>query len=372
MRKSCRKSGVSRPAANRRKGDLDILMKAYLLKERGKIAYVDVDEPSCDDNGVSVAVKAIGICGSDIPRIYRTGAYSYPLIPGHEFSGVVSQVGRAVDRSWLGKRVGVYPLLPCGKCALCRNRRHELCRNYSYLGSRTAGGFAEYAAAPAWNLIALPENVSFEQAAMLEPMAVAAHSMRHADITRGQTIAICGLGTIGLLLYMLLEEKGVKRVFLIGNKDYQKKSAASLGFDTRYFCNSRMEDADRWLDEAISPGLDVFFDCAGTARSAGLAIRHTAPGGTVAVIGNPASDMRFDRQTWWKILRNELTVKGIWNSSFIHENTDDWHYCLDLIARKRVAPEKLISHRLPFDRLAEGTEMMRDKTEGYTKVMAVL
>lgn len=348
------------------------MMKAYLLEERGKLTYVDVDEPFCEANGVVVAVNAVGICGSDIPRIYGSGAYSYPLIPGHEFSGVVSQVGEAVSRSWLGKRVGVYPLLPCGKCIPCQNRMHELCRSYGYLGSRTSGGFAEYVAVPAWNLVRLPENVSFEQAAMLEPMAVAVHSMRRAEVAVGQSIAICGLGTIGLLLYMLLKERGVKKIFLIGNKDYQKKVAANLGFDMRYFCNSRTEDADRWLDETEGSGADVFFDCAGTAQSAGMAIRHTTPGGTAVVVGNPASDMEFDRQTWWKILRNQLTVKGTWNSSFSHEDADDWHYCLNLITQKRVAPEKLISHRLSFDRLAEGTEMMRGKKEGYTKVMAVL
>lgn len=119
-------------------------------------------------------------------------------------------------------------------------------------------------------------------------------------------------------------------------------------------------------------GADVFFDCVGTEESVEQALRHTAPGGTGMLVGNPASDMRLDRQTYWKILRNQLTIKGIWNSSFTHEDTDDWHTCLDLIARKRVAPQKLISHRLPFDRLGEGTELMRDKRENYTKVMTVL
>lgn len=346
-------------------------MKAYLLKEKGKLEYSNVAEPLCDDNGVIVAVKAVGICGSDIPRIYGTGAYFYPLIPGHEFSGVVSQVGGAVDKSWLGRRVGVYPLLPCGKCGPCRDGVYELCRNYGYLGSRTAGGFAEYAVVPVWNLIELPEQVSFVQAAMLEPMAVAVHAMRRTAVTQEQTVAICGLGTIGLLLYMILKEKGIQRIFLIGNKTCQRETAAGLGFHPLYFCDSRREDADRWLNEAAPSGADVFFDCAGTARSVGLSIRHTAPGGMVMAVGNPASDMEFDRQTWWKILRNQLTVKGTWNSSFTHENTDDWHYCLDRIAGQRLAPEKLISHRFSFDRLREGTEIMRDKKEGYTKIMAV-
>lgn len=347
-------------------------MKAYLLRKIGDFTYTDTVKPACGGNEVIVKVKAAGICGSDIARIYETGAYSYPLIPGHEFSGIVSETGVNVEKSWRGKRVGVFPLLPCGKCEFCRSKRYELCRSYGYLGSRTAGGFAEYVSVPAWNLIELPENVSFEQAAMLEPMAVAMHVMRSTKVMREQTAAICGLGTIGQLLCLLLREKGVERIYLIGNKEFQKNIAAGLGTDERCFCNSRMENADDWLDGAVSSGADVFFDCAGTAESVGLAIRHTAPDGTVALVGNPASDMNFDRQTYWKILRNQLTVKGTWNSTFTHEDTDDWHACLALLKEKRMMPEGLISHRFPFNRLAEGTELMRDKREDHIKVMTVL
>ena len=347
-------------------------MKAYLLKGIGDFRYVDTDKPACGSREVIVRVETAGICGSDIPRIYRTGAYSYPLIPGHEFSGIVSEIGRDVDRSWLGKRVGVFPLIPCGKCAPCLDKRYELCKSYDYLGSRSNGGFAEYVAVPEWNLIELPENVSFEQAAMLEPMAVAVHAMRRSGAMRGQTAAICGLGTIGMLLYIILTEMEIERIYLIGNKPYQEKLAVGLGADMRYFCNGGREYADSWLEREAGFGVDIFFECAGAAESAGLALRHTAPGGTVTLVGNPASDMLFDRQTYWNILRNQLTVKGIWNSSFTHDAADDWHYCLDLISKGRIMPEKLVSHRVLFDRLGEAAEMMRDKKEGYTKVMAVV
>ena len=347
-------------------------MKAYLLKGIGDFIYTDADKPACGSREVTVRVRTAGICGSDIPRIFRTGTYSYPLIPGHEFSGIVSETGGDVDRSWLGKRVGVFPLIPCGRCVPCMNKRYELCKSYDYLGSRSNGGFAEYVSVPEWNLIELPENVSFEQAAMLEPMAVAVHALRRSGVLQGQTAAICGLGTIGMLLYMILMEKGVKKIYLIGNKACQEKMAAGLGADMRCFCNDGKENADRWFGREAGPGVDVFFDCAGAAGSVGLALRHTAPGGTITLVGNPVSDMLFDRQTYWKILRNQLTVKGIWNSSFTHDADDDWHCCLDLISEGRIMPERLISHRVPFDRIAEAVEMMRDKKEGYTKVMAVV
>ena len=125
-----------------------------------------------------IAVKACGICGSDIPRAYRDGAHNMPLVIGHEFSGCVSAVCDGVSSEWIGKNVGVFPLIPCRKCKPCLNRQYEMCRHYDYLGSRSNGGFAEYVTVPEWNIIELPEGVSYEAAAMIEPMAVAVHAMR--------------------------------------------------------------------------------------------------------------------------------------------------------------------------------------------------
>lgn len=114
-------------------------MNAYVLHGIGRLDFEKVKKPAVQPGQVLVEVKAAGICGSDIPRIYRTGAYSYPLIPGHECSGVVREAGKQTDAEWLGKRVGIFPLLPCMCCEFCKKQRYELCRNYSYLGSRTHG-----------------------------------------------------------------------------------------------------------------------------------------------------------------------------------------------------------------------------------------
>ena len=142
-------------------------MKAWVLEDVGDIQYKEAAKPHISENEVLVAVKAAGICGSYIPRIYQTGAHQMPLIPGHEFAGQVVQTGENADAKWRNKRVGIFPLIPCWKCIACIKGQYELCRNYSYLGSRRDGGFAEYVAVPERNLIELPENVSYEEAAML-------------------------------------------------------------------------------------------------------------------------------------------------------------------------------------------------------------
>ena len=136
-------------------------MKAYVLNGIGKLDYMDVPAPELKSGWALVKVKAAGICGSDIPRIFQTGTYHFPTIPGHEFAGVVTEVCDDKDREWIGKRVGIFPLIPCQECFVCRSGQYEMCRSYDYLGSRRDGGFAEYAAVPVWNLIELPEEMVY-------------------------------------------------------------------------------------------------------------------------------------------------------------------------------------------------------------------
>ena len=198
-------------------------MKAWVLHKANDFQFNEVDTPVLEANEVLVAVKAVGICGSDIPRVYQTGAHRHPLIPGHEFSGEVVAVGEKVDSKWLQKRVGIFPLIPCKKCMPCKKKQYEMCRNYDYLGSRRDGGFAEYVAVPKENLLELPDQVDFEEAAMLEPMAVAVHAIRRMDVQTSDTVVVCGLGTIGMLLLLFLMEKGVKNILAIGNKEFQKQ-----------------------------------------------------------------------------------------------------------------------------------------------------
>lgn len=420
-------------------------MKAYVLRDIGRFGIEEVEQPVPGPDEVLVQVKAAGICGSDISRIYHHGTYSYPLIPGHEYSGIVVEAGSVAAgeayaqadfcnaggdicgsqaASWIGKRVGVFPLIPCGECLPCRQKRYEMCRNYSYLGSRRDGGFAEYVSVPVWNLIELPEKVTFEQAAMMEPMAVAVHAMRRVlhveknikcrpdlkikesqQVTKKQQvenkklnedlrIAICGLGTIGLFLLMFLKEAGYEDILVIGNKDIQKEKAFVLGISGEQFYDNRDKGADAWLEQrAQEKGIDVFFECVGVNETANLAVKHTAPGGRVMLVGNPASDMILDRQIYWKILRNQLTLFGTWNSSYStpfydkgadrqqpaeilsyddcgdHAPEDDWQYVLNRLATGRVHPEQMITHRYDFDGLIRGFELMRGKTEEYLKVM---
>lgn len=386
-------------------------MKAWILHEVSKLHFEELEKPAPGKNEVLIAVKAAGICGSDIPRIYQTGAHTHPLVPGHEFSGVVEATGADVDAAWRGKRVGIFPLIPCKNCLPCKKKQYEMCRHYDYLGSRRNGGFAEYAAVPAECLVELPDKVSFAEAAMLEPMAVAVHAMRknlpkirNADSAAMQgtqdtagTVVVCGLGTIGLLLLMMLlesrtgkanhlerrdtsdngrstvKEKGQtdNKILVIGNKDFQKQMVLELGLPEDAYCDSRVQDVSRWLMERTgNRGADVLFECVGKNETLRLAVDNAAPGGRICLIGNPYTDMLLEKPVYWKILRNQLTLTGTWNSSFTREPGDDWTYVLELLSRKRIMPEKLITHRFPLAELEKGFHIMRDKSEDYVKIMS--
>ena len=336
-------------------------MKAWVLQANEQIIYTDFEKPVIKDNEVLIEVKAVGICGSDIPRIYKGGAYFYPLIPGHEFSGQVVETNSA-DSALLNMRVGVFPLIPCHECDPCRKKRYEMCRHYSYLGSRRHGAFAEYVAVPKANLIELPDNVSYEEAAMMEPMAVAAHAIRKVNPSPNDSVTICGMGTIGMFILMFLLEMGINNINVIGNKAFQKETVLKLGLpESRYIDSGSAETVPA----------DVYFECVGKNETICRAINETAPGGKIMLVGNPYSDISFEKATYWKILRNQLTVMGTWNSSFTNDINDDWHYVLNKLSEKKISPIDYISHRLKMSELDKGLLLMRDKTEDFIKVMAV-
>ena len=398
-------------------------MKAWMLHNANDIRFEQVEKPVINENEVLVKVRAAGICGSDISRVYRDGAHVMPLIPGHEFAGEVVETSSEKDKSLVGKRVGVFPLIPCMECPACKNKRYEMCHEYSYLGSRTDGGFAEYVVVPKWNIIELPDNVSYEAAAMLEPMAVAVHAVNRMDIDKSTdnsmynssgndlagvsntTALVIGLGTIGLLITMFLVEKGITDIFVVGNKENQKNiiekmmkninalestelaesddSVESVNYtDSKkrsvsriIYCDASDDIANVIKTNTNKTGADIVFECVGKSETINQAISLAGDGSRVCTVGNPHSDIILDRNTYWHILRKQIKLTGTWNSSFVgnegnHE--DDWRYVLHCLSHKRVNPEMLISHICKLEELEEGLLIMRDKKEDYIKIMCTM
>ena len=204
-------------------------MKAYNLHAVGDLRYEDLDMPCCPSGWALVEVRAAGICSSDIPRIFTKGTYHFPTVPGHEFSGVVHSVADSLSDSLVGSPVGVFPLIPCRKCASCKEHRYETCSNYDYIGSRRDGAFAEYVAVPIWNLVRLPHGISFETAAMMEPLAVALHSLKQGKLESGMNVAIVGTGMIGIAAGQWAKKLGASNVIVLGRSDAKREMVERCG-----------------------------------------------------------------------------------------------------------------------------------------------
>ena len=156
----------------------------------------------------------------------------------------------------------------------------------------------------------------------------------------------------------------------MGNKEFQRKTVLKMGLDESNYCDSKKQDISEWLFERTHGlGADVFFECVGKNETVSQAVDLTSPGGRICLVGNPYSDMLLEKAVYWKILRNQLTITGTWNSTFTHQADDDWHYVLDRLEQKRISPKELISHELKLDDAEKGFLTMLEKREDYIKIM---
>lgn len=343
-------------------------MKASVLYGINDLRYVeDFPLPTLKKDEVLVKVSHSGICGSDVARVFKTGTYHFPTVIGHEFSGVVADVADKSLHEWIGKRVGIFPLKPCFECDNCKNGHYEMCDNYDYLGSRCDGGFEEYVAVPVWNLIQLPDAVSLEQAAMLEPVSVAIHALNQVSDLSNKTVAIIGPGAIGNLLGMIAKTKGAENVIMIGRTQSKLDFAKQHSAD--FVVNSTTEDV---MHEIMSItdgcGVDVAVEGTGASESLTLAIRIARKGSEIVLMGNPIGDCSIDKAIYWSILRKQLTLHGTWNSSF-KAKRDDWSEAIRYFENGSLDISQIISHRLSFDMLLDGLNIMRNPDFFSNKVM---
>ena len=208
-------------------------MNALVLNANGDVAYKEVPDPVIADDECLVAVKCAGVCSSDFYRAYDKWAYFYPLIMGHEFAGEVVKTGCSVSTYCTGDRVVIFPLIPCKKCEFCLNQQYAQCTNYSYYGSRQNGGFAQLVSVKEWNLLKLPNDISFERAAVIEPISVAFHAISKAEIQPNQKVAILGAGFIGLVTAFILSKTcNASDIILIDREKSKLDFADQYGFST--------------------------------------------------------------------------------------------------------------------------------------------
>ncbi|MHB1483455.1 MAG: galactitol-1-phosphate 5-dehydrogenase [Saccharofermentanales bacterium] len=349
---------------------MSAMMDALVLHGIGNLKYEKVPIPDIGKDEVLLEIKASGICGSDIARIFTKGTYSFPLIPGHEFSGMIVKTGADVDPALLGSKAAVFPMIPCLICDSCKIGEYSTCSNYDYFGSRKDGGFARYQAVPLWNLVIVPESLSFEEAAMAEPAAVAIHALRRGGISIGDTVAIAGAGPIGLMLGLWAKASGAENVFLWDIDEMKVEFAKKTGFANTI--NSSSEDPVEFImSQTNGKGIDLSIEGAGVSITLEQCIEITRPFGTVVTMGNPIGGMHISQKKYWEILRKQLTIKGTWNSSYCNIPRNEWTLAINAMASGKMPVKNLITHKVGLDEAMSPFIMMQERKDFFNKVMFV-
>jgi threonine dehydrogenase-like Zn-dependent dehydrogenase len=340
-------------------------MKALVLKAYKQFTWEDVPDPEPGPDEVLVAVKACGICGSDVHGMDgSTGRRRPPIIMGHEAAGVICRVGSRVAGWAPGDRVTFDSTIYCGQCEFCRRGKINLCDRRRVLGVscgdyRQNGAFAELVAVPQHILYRLPEGLAFEHAALVEPFAIALHAIRRAPPTLNDTVVVVGAGMIGLALMQALRQAGCGRLMVVDIAGDRLALAAKFG--ATHLVNSSTEDALRAiLGLTRELGADLAFEAVGVSATVDLALCCLRKGGVATLIGNVTPKTEFRLQS---VVTRELTIHGSCASQ------GEYPACLDMLARGALHAAPLISAAVPLSEGAIWFDRLYRKEPGLLKVV---
>lgn len=335
-------------------------MRAIVLHAPGDIRMEDKPKPQAGRGEVLVRVAAVGVCGSDLPRMLVKGAWKMPLITGHEFSGQIEELGDGVSGWDVGELVGISPLLPCNKCRQCLTGNFSRCRDYDYFGSRRDGAYAEYTAVPVQNLIKAPQNADPRAIAMADPASIALHAIWKGGMTVGQTGGVVGCGPIGLFAIQWMRMLGASEIIAVDVSEQKLELAQEAGAGICILADD-LPDNDARADLVIEAvGIDATINA-----SIGLA----APGGHVALIGIPVPDVRLSNATFQYFLRQEVSLHGSWNSFGAPFPGPQWTTTMERFGTGELRWEFLLSHDLDLAELPGIFDRFAAQDLHYSKVL---
>jgi L-iditol 2-dehydrogenase len=339
-------------------------MKSAVLYGQMDIRYEDLDMPEINDEEVLVKVKVTGICGSDLPRVLGKGAHYYPIVLGHEFSGEIVKIGVKVNTLFIGERVACAPLVPCHRCPDCQKGNYSQCKNYTFIGSRDPGSWAEYVKVPAINCVQLPAGVTFEQGAFFEPTTVALHGLNVMKFHGGTDVAVIGMGTIGLLTLQWAKILGARRAFAFDIDEGKLRLARELGAD---FCLNTGDDDFRDIiqKETDGRGFDMVAETAGVQFTEILSLEIAANQGNVMFIGTPSQEITLTPREFEHMNRKELTVRGSWMSYSAPFPGIEWELAGYYFQSGRIKCDTLIDKSLPLEHI---TDVFKDLNEAGGKM----
>jgi L-iditol 2-dehydrogenase len=341
-------------------------MKALMMREYKKLSYEDVERPTPKKGEVLIRLKACSVCGSDVHGFDgSTGRRRPPVIMGHEASGVIIECAEGVKNHKVGDRITFDSTVYCNECKMCKAGKVNLCARRQVLGVsceeyNRSGCFAEYIALPEYILYDIPANVTYVQAAMIEPLSVAYHAATRTSINKGDAVVLYGIGTIGLLTLQVVRSFGASQIIAVDIDDSRLELAKRNG--ATEVVNSRDPGA---LDKVLAltknhEGTDVAIDATGIDLTANMAIKSVHLDGRVILIGNVAPKIDFPLQY---VVTHQISLFGSCASA------GEYPQCLELIASGKVEVDSMISKVLPLEEGDKWMNKIYNREDGLTKIV---
>ena len=342
-------------------------MKALVLTEYNHFQYKEMPQPAIDNDEVLIAVKACGICGSDVHGADgSTGRRQPPIIMGHEAAGVIAETGKDVADWSKGDRVTFDSTLYCGECCFCRTGKINLCDNRRVLGVscddyRQHGAFAEYVAVSQRILYRLPDAVNFAQAAMVEPVSIALHAASFTDVSPDDTAVVVGTGMIGLFIVQTLRATGCGRIVAVDIDQDRLDLACTFGANIA-LRSDLCDVPSEILKHTDGLGANVAFEAVGINETVGAAVASVRKGGTVVLVGNVSPAVELPLQT---VVTRQISIHGSCASC------GEYPQCLDMIANSAIDVDSLISREAPLADGASWFKRLHEREKGLMKVILV-
>ncbi len=334
------------------------------MTEPGRIEFREVKKPEIKQNQVLIEVKRIGVCGSDIHVYHGTHPYTgYPVVQGHEVSGIIAEVGASVQDLALGDMVTFTPQVTDGTCYQCRHGAYHICDSLKVMGFQTGGAAEEYFPVDADKVLKVPTSVSLDEAAMIEPVAVAVHALRRGGDVNGKKVLVLGSGTIGNLVGQVARASGASAVINADISDYKLEKAKACG--SRHVINTHQEDLSETITRVFGPDrADLILECVGAQETIDQAIDNARKGTTIVVVGVFGEKPRVDLGL---VQDRELSLVG----TLMYQRSD-YERAIELVGSGKMHLQEMITHRFGFKDYLDAYHAIEDSKGKYMKVMIEL
>jgi threonine dehydrogenase-like Zn-dependent dehydrogenase len=340
-------------------------MKAVVIERPHEAAWVDVETPTAGAGEVLVRSHAAGVCRTDLEMF--TGGLTdprwvrFPLVPGHEWSGTIAELGEGVTELAVGDRVVCEGMIPCNRCRRCKEGSTQLCLNYDQIGFTREGGYGEYVRAPRHVVHRLPENVSFAAGVLVEPASCVIRGLDRAHPQPGDAIGVIGVGTLGSLALTLARLHSPGALVAYGIREEELELARALGASATVHATD--VDPVAATQHLVGAGLDLVIETAGAAAAVDLATRLVRPGGRVVLLGIAGAGKMLELPAD-RIMFADMDVIG--SCSY---PTSAWSSVVRLLEHGLVDFEPIVTHRFPAASFEEAFAVLEERTGTVAKVL---